>query len=173
MLADNVAQSSVTTQDSAIDHDSSYIMNSMALLPPDESEIESLIMNLKNDSATGWDSISNKFLKLSKHIIVPLFTIIAKLCFEQGVFLKVFKRALITPVHKSGARDSVTNYRPISVLPTLSKVLEKLLNIQLINFLEQNNILSNSQFGFRAGKSTDGAVSSLVDYVCANPDDFY
>lgn len=115
----------------------------------------------------GWDSISNRFLKMAKHIIVPHFTTIVGLCIEQGVFPSVFKRALITPVHKSGARDSVTNYRPISVLPALSKLLEKVLNNQLVKFLEKNDILSDSQFGFRAGRSTDGAVGSLVDYITA------
>ena len=165
LLADNISLPSGISRDNLNYTNTSHTLNSMALLKPDEGEIESLIMNLKNDSAVGWDSISNKFLKMSKHIIVPVFTTIVSLCFEQGIFPRVFKRALITPVHKSGARDSVTNYRPISVLPALSKVLEKLLNRQLVGFLENNHILSNCQFGFRAGRSTDGAVSSLVEHI--------
>lgn len=144
--------------------------NSIVLLSPDEAEIESLIINLKNDCAVGWDSIPVKFLKLAKHIIVPPLTKIIELCLSQGIFPKAFKRSLITPVHKGGSRDSVTNYRPISVLSSLSKVLEKVINNRLINFLEHNNLLSSSQFGFRPNMSTEDAVSQLIAHVTSKCD---
>lgn len=140
-------------------------LNSIALIPPDESEIETLITNLKNNCATGWDSIPVQLLKTCKHTLVPIITYLFGLCFEQGVFPDVFKLSLITPVHKSGSRDNVSNYRPISVLTALSKLLEKTLNRRLINFLDHYNTLATTQFGFRSGKCTDDAVSQLTDYV--------
>lgn len=78
------------------------VMNSIVLLPPDEAEIESIIINLKSNCAVGWDSIPVKFLKLSKDIIVPPLTKIVELCLSQGVFPHAFKKSLITPVHKCG-----------------------------------------------------------------------
>lgn len=145
--------------------------NSIVLLPPDESEIEALISNLKNNCATGWDSIPVQLLKLCKNTIVPPLTCLFELCYAQGIFPDVFKRALITPVHKGGNRDDVSNYRPISVLSSLSKLLEKTLNSRLINFLESKSILANNQFGFRTSKSTDDAVSLLTDFVTTKVDE--
>ncbi|KAL0819437.1 hypothetical protein ABMA28_007542 [Loxostege sticticalis] len=127
-------------------------------------------MNLKTDSAVGYDSIPNTFLKVAKDIIIPPLTILLKLCIEQGIFPKAFKKAIITPVHKGGDRDNVTNYRPISVLTSLSKILEKVLNKRLIEFLENHKILSDCQFGFRSKKSTEDAVQELTEFVTNNLD---
>jgi hypothetical protein len=77
-------------------------------------------MGLKNDCATGWDSIPAKFLKMIRHLIVSPLTVLFQVCFEKGCFPLAFKRSLITPVYKSGSRDDVENYRPISVLPALT-----------------------------------------------------
>lgn len=80
----------------------------------------------------------------------------------------VFKRALIHPIYKSGNRSSVNNYRPISVLPVLSKILEKILNKRLCNYLDAKNILATNQYGFRKGKSTEDAVLELTNSVVKN-----
>lgn len=163
-LADAVS-ASTNLNSNMVKFDTISSPNSMVLLPPDEAEVELLINNLKNNCATGWDSIPVKLLKEARHIIVPPLTKLFDACVVQGIFPRVFKRSLITPVHKSGTRNDVTNYRPISVLTSLSKVFEKMLNKRLINFLEYNDILSSCQFGFRAGKSTEDAVNQLIDYV--------
>lgn len=140
-LADDIKQIATPYTDR---YEVPTILNSIVLLPPDEAEVESLIMNLKNDCSVGWDSIPAKFLKLAKHIMVPHLTKLFELCFTQGVFPKVFKKSLITPVHKGGLKDDVRNYRPISVLTTMSKILEIMLNSRLVNYLEHNNILSDA-----------------------------
>lgn len=144
--------------------------DSLVLLPPDEAEVEAVINNLKNDCATGWDSIPAKLLKLGKEVLVPPITKLIEACFEQGVFPRIFKKSLVTPVHKGGNQDDVKNFRPISVLSTLSKILEKLLNRRLMKYLEHNKIISDTQFGFRPGKSTADAVNQLVDYVTGKLD---
>ncbi|XP_045446592.1 uncharacterized protein LOC123654751 [Melitaea cinxia] len=161
-LASNIERSYSST---LLTSKTPFLPNSMAFLPPDEAEVRSIINSLKTNCAVGYDMISSKLLKLSKDIIVPPLTILLKLCFEQGIFPKVFKRALVTPVHKGGSREDVTNYRPISVLTSLSKILEIMLNKRLMNFLEKFKILSNNQFGFRPKKSTVDAVRNLTDYV--------
>lgn len=80
------------------------------------------------------------------------------------------KEALITPVYKNGDRRDASNYRPISVLPAISKIIEKLINIRLLSYLENYNILSDSQYGFRAGKSTVHALESLTNTITENLD---
>ncbi|XP_050361277.1 uncharacterized protein LOC126780688 [Nymphalis io] len=83
-------------------------------------EVESTLMNLDTNSATGWDTIPTAFLKMAKDIVVPIISKIINLSFEQGTFPEAFKQSIITPVYKSGNRDDITNYRPISVLTVQS-----------------------------------------------------
>lgn len=149
---------------------SSVHPRSFVLLNTDEEEVERLILNLKNDCATGWDGISSSFLKHAKDIIIPSLTHIINLCFCSGIFPKPFKISIIHPIHKNGTRDDVNNYRPISILPALSKIIEKLINKRLMNFLEQEGLLSESQYGFRANKSTEQAVSNLTNFIISNLD---
>ena len=164
-LADNITQ---TTTPYSFDIPTN--LNSMVLIPPDETEVESLIMNLKNDCAVGWDFIPAKFLELVKHILTPHLTKLIEICLIQGVFPKVLKKSLITPVHKGGLNDDVRNYRPISVLTTISKIFERVLNSRLVNLLDYNKVLSDAQFGFRSGRSTEDAVSQLIDHVALKLD---
>lgn len=95
---------------------------------------------------------------------------IFNLCLFSGVFPDYFKHSIIHPIHKSDSRDCVENYRPISVLTALSKIFEKLLNSRLMNFLIQENILSDSQFGFQPKKSTQDAVTRLTNHIVSHVD---
>lgn len=140
-------------------------LNSFALIETDLEEVHSVLMNLKSDSAPGWDNIPTNFLKRARNEVVPIITHLANLCFSKGIFPSLLKESIVTPIYKSGDGDDVNNYRPISVLPSLSKVLERLINKRLLSYLEKNKILSASQFGFRAGKCTEDAVSALTSLI--------
>ncbi|CAB3254600.1 unnamed protein product [Arctia plantaginis] len=139
--------------------------NSLVLLPTDESEVELIIRSLRKDAAVGWDAIPAHLLQKCSNTLVPIITHICNISMAEGIFPKSFKRAVVHPIFKGGDRDSVSNYRPISVLPALSKILEKLLNTRLTIFLQKNSILAPNQFGFRVGMSTEDAVASLVDEI--------
>lgn len=138
---------------------------SFALYDTDFDEINNIIINLKSDSAPGWDNISTRFIKFIRHDVTPVITYLANLCFRTGTFPSLLKQSIITPVFKGGDRDDVNNYRPISVLPIISKIIEKLLNNRLLNYLSSFNIISPAQFGFRQGISTEDAVTSLSTLV--------
>lgn len=144
--------------------------NSFGMLRTDESEVLGIINSLKKECAVGYDGISNKMLKLANPIMVPLITHICNLSLDTGIFPSAFKTSIITPVHKGGKGDGVGNYRPISVLTALSKILEKIINKRLITYLEKYNILSPNQFGFRAARSTEAAVTGLIDLITTNMD---
>lgn len=116
------------------------------------------MLDLKEKCAVGFDQVSNTLLKRYLDILMTPITNICNLFFFTGQFPTAFKMALIKPIHKSGDRSCVNNYRPISILSTLSKILELLLNVRLIKFLEKNKILSSNQYGFLCGKSTSDAV---------------
>ncbi|XP_052746931.1 uncharacterized protein LOC112051825 [Bicyclus anynana] len=139
--------------------------SSFGLLDTDVKEVSAILMSLKTSSASGWDNIPTEFLKLANNLITPIIVHLANLCFSTGIFPSLLKKSVITPVHKCGNRDDVSNYRPISVLPAISKIIEKIINNRLLSYLEQRTILSKSQFGFRRGKSTEDAVTNLTTLI--------
>ena len=138
-------------------------LNSLALLAPDFDEVERIIMSLRSGSAAGWDGIPTKIIKENRQFLVPPITHICDLSVSKGVFPRSLKKAIVHPIHKGGDRGSVSNYRPISVLPALSKILEKVLNSRLVNFMDAHGILSKNQYGFRRNKSCEDAVAGFVD----------
>lgn len=138
---------------------------SFALINTDPEEVERLILGLKNECSIGWDGISNRFLKENRDFLIPPLTYICNLCFEFGIFPNDLKKSIIIPIYKNGDRNSVNNFRPISILPSISKILERLMNNRLVRYLEQNKILSSNQFGFRCGNSTDDAVHKLTRFI--------
>lgn len=147
-----------------------HILKSFALFDTDEDEVTNILTTLKNECSVGWDGLSNQLLKDHSNILVPHLTHIFNGCLRKGIFPKVLKKSQIRPIHKGGTRDRIENYRPISILPSLSKILEKIINIRLVNYLESKKILSDNQFGFRRGKSTDQAVNNLTDFISTNLD---
>lgn len=140
-------------------------LNSLVLQEVDSVEIEAIIMRLKNNSAPGWDNIPNDILKSSARTLIPPITHLCNLCLTSGTFPNSLKRAIVIPIHKGGDGDSVNNYRPISLLNSLSKILEKVLNKRLVDYLEKFNLISKNQYGFRRGRSTEDAVLALTDYI--------
>lgn len=143
---------------------------SMGLLDVDTAEVDAIIKNLRKDCATGWDDIPSSVLKLCSNTLIVPITHICNISLTNGVFPKVFKKAIVHPIFKDGDRNSVNNYRPISVLTTLSKVLEKVLNKRLLSYLDHNNIIACNQYGFRKGKSTEGAVLELTECISRSLD---
>lgn len=134
------------------------------LYPTNPDEISHLILTSKN-AAPGIDNIKASVMKLIVHIISPVFSYICNLAFSEGVFPEVLKIAKITPIYKAGDSTLLNNYRPISILPFFSKIIEKTLNSRLTNFLDKFQLLSSKQFGFRAGFSTNTAISTFTDKI--------
>lgn len=168
-LPTNTPTSPHTTSSTVIHSDSSPL-GSMALLPTDCREIEYIILNLKDNCAVGWDGIPTSVIKGAKNTLIPILNHIFNLCLLTGTFPHVFKKALVHPIYKSGDRHNINNYRPISVLSVLSKVLEKIINRRLVNFLSEKGILASNQYGFRSGRSTEDAVIELTTTIVRNFD---
>ena len=73
--------------------------------------------------------------------------------------------AIVIPLHKKGDKEKLSNYRPISLLPVLSKIMEKIVTNQLIKYLEDNDMLSHNQYGFMLGLSTENALKKILSYI--------
>ena len=90
------------------------------------------------------------------------------LSFENGIFPYSLKIAKVTPVYKSGDSSSLSNYRPISALPSFSKMLERIMYTRLYNYLHENKILYSKQFGFQTRYSTNHTIFQLVKQIYKN-----
>ena len=130
-----------------------------------ENEIFTIINKLKNKNSSGKDEISNKLLKsINREISKPLSVIINQ-SISTGIFPEALKIAKIKPLYKKGEKTCFNNYRPISLLPTISKVFEQILYTQIYNYFNINNLLCEQQYGFRARHSTELASIKLVDNI--------
>ena len=104
------------------------------------------------------------------NVIAPILTGLINKSFTDGVFPGVWKCAKVTALFKDGDKSLKDNYRPISILPTISKIIERSAHIQLSSFLEENRLLSQSQFGFRLKRSTSTALIAFTDQVVESMD---
>ena len=141
------------------------ISNSFFFKPVTENEILEICRSLKNTTSTGYDDISCNVLKQIIHVIVVPLAHIFNASFSTGVFPQKLKIAKIIPVYKKDDKHLFQNYRPISILPSISKLIEKCAFNRLYSFLSKNLILSNSQFGFRSNHSTVHAQIVLQDKI--------
>ena len=104
-------------------------------------------------------------LKDAALVLTKPLTFIINLSLETGVVPSEWKVAKVIPLYKSGSQAEIDNYRPISILPTLSKILEKIVYKQLMAHLERHNLLFEYQFGFRPNRSTELAVTYFTDFI--------
>ena len=133
--------------------------------PTTQPEIERTIMSLESKTSFGHDEISNSLLKKLCHSIsFPLCAIFNQSLYE-GKFSSQIKLAKIIPLYKGKESDQAINYKPISLLITISKVFEKLGYTQVYGFLELNNVLYENQYGFRNKRSCKQAILDLISHV--------
>eukprot|EP00794_Sanderia_malayensis_P000891 gene891-188_t len=127
-------------------------------------EVKQQLKSVKRHKATGLDDLPPGLIKDSALISAPLAHLI-NLSLKTSIFPTEWKAAKVIPTHKSGVHSNPDNYRPISVLPVISKVIEKIVHRQLITYLDKNNLLTKSQFGFRPKLSTEYAATILLDGI--------
>ena len=118
-------------------------------------------------SSNGHDGISSELLKLISNDIADSITLIINQSLKSGIFPKHLKIAKVTPIYKKDDKKIITNYRPISVLPVVSKVFETVIHEQLSDYFLSNNLFSAQQYGFRKNSSTELAALELIDRLLA------
>lgn len=129
-----------------------------------EDEVEKIIFGIKSN-AMGSDGLNLKFILYCCPFIIRTLTHIVNFCLQNGVFPDCWKNAIVNPIPKTNCPMDFKDLRPISVLPTLSKVLEKAVVIQIREHMEKNSILPETQSGFRALHSCETALLNLTDDI--------
>lgn len=142
----------------------SPIPSSLFLHPVTSDDILNKIILLKNSSA-GYDEISPVVIKYVANLISKPLCHIFNLSLYLGNVPARMKIARVVPIFKNDDKELVTNYRPISVLPCFSKILEKIVFEKLYSFLMKHNVFYNYQFGFLPGRSTSHALLHLSDMI--------
>ena len=137
---------------------SSYLKNRInfdfVIALTSEDEILKIIRSLDDSKSSGSSSIPIKLLKISAPCLtLPLYKLI-NLSFTTGIFPDAIKVAKVIPIFKSGFSDDMNNYRPISLLSVVSKLIEKIMHARLYAFVIENNIIFKSQYGFQKNMST-------------------
>ena len=130
-----------------------------------EQEVERELKSIKRNKATGLDDLPPGLIKDSAESISAPMTHLINMSFMTSTFPLDWKAAKIIPSHKSGARSNCDNYGPISVLPILSKVSEKIVHLQVMKFLDTNKLLSKYQYGFRPKLLTEYAATIFLDVI--------
>ena len=145
------------------------ISNSIAIFNVSCEEVRNIIHSLKNSSA-GHDEFPTFVGKLCVDSYIEPLTFLINSSLKTGVFPSELKLARVVPIFKAGDSSALTNYRPISVLTFFAKVFEKIVYNKLLNFISDNNILYDHQYGFRKGRSTQQAIITLVDKITKSQD---
>jgi exonuclease III len=146
------------------------VPNSVFLNPTTPQYIHKIIKSLKNTNSVGYDGLSTIVIKhCSEQLMTPLSHII-NLSIAQGVFPDDLKVTILKPLYKKGDREACDNYRPIALIPVVSKIFERVIYNSFNNFLEKENIFTQEQFGFRKNRSTILAIHSLLNTIakCLN-----
>jgi exonuclease III len=147
------------------------VSQSLFLSPTDPQEIAIEINSLKPKTSYGIDGISTKLLKSLKNEISEPISILVNKSLEEGVFPENLKITKLIPVYKSKDKENLDNYRPIAVLPSISKIYEKIVFKRVYKFLDLHNIIYESQYGFRPKHSTLDAITEFVHKVCSARED--
>ena len=128
-------------------------------------DVLEVINSLKCKNSSGFDNISNNMVKIIKDLLSPALAVIINQSITTGTFPEKLKTAKVLPLFKKGDKNKLENYRPISLLPTISKIFEKVLFKQIYNYFDDEKILFQGQYGFRKGHSTELAAIELTDRI--------
>ena len=151
--------------DSVLPTVSFYTDKRLAHIDISIDDVKDILKVLQPNKSNGPDSISVPMIKLCEDPICIPLQIIFQNIIDTGIFPDQWKEANVTPVHKKKDKQTVSNYRPISLLPLFAKVFERIVFKNLFNYLKENNLITKNQSGFTPGDSGTNQLISLIHDV--------
>ena len=165
----NIGQQCASTIGQATTRSSNYLKgnykNSLFLIPTTPGDIIAIISCFKSKASSGHDGVSSKLVKDLRYALSFPLSIIINDSLAMGLVPDMAKLAKIIPIYKAKDKKDISNYRPISLLPIISKILEKVVHKNVYTFLEKNKVVYASQYGFRKNRSTINAITELVCHI--------
>ena len=137
--------------------------NSFVYFEVDSAEVKKQILSFKS-KPSNIKSIPSFAYKCIADVLSPVLAKLINQCFEEGIFPTCLKTARVILIHKAGSKFKVNNYRPISTLQFLCKVIEKLIHARITNFFERFNLFFKNQFGFLKKRSTNDALFEFTEF---------
>lgn len=139
----------------------------------DYKELWTTVSNMKQKMTMDINDMNTKTLRqliLGNEHLFELLYIVINDCLDKGIFPDSLKCGRVIPLHKKGDCLELGNYRPVCILPTISKILESLIKKRIVNYFEENNLFTVSQYGFRKGRSTEMAIRKVIYYILESLD---
>lgn len=140
-------------------------MLSMRFKKVNDKLVFKIISHLNKKKSPGIDSIRVSDLQCINSEITPIITHLINLCISTSSYPDELKTGIIRPIHKKGPYNDIDNYRPITILPSIDKIVERYIGNEINNFLSSNNIINKKQFGFQKGRNTTQLLSAFSDEV--------
>ena len=157
------SQCTPLNNNSKIPETQSYVTNTnLSSVKFESKEISNVIRSLDVNKAHDHDNISIRMLKTCDSAIAEPLTIFFNSCINQIMTPDIWKKSNICPIHKKGDKQTINNYRPLSLLPVCGKIFKKLIFNSLYKYLEDSKLLSFHQSGFRSGDSCVNKLLSIV-----------
>lgn len=146
-------------------HERNTVSNTIYMSVTDEEEIFNIIKQLNVQKGAGIDHIRAKDVKNNAQYLTPIITQLVNSSLTDAVVPNLLKTSLIRPIYKSGCKSEYNNYRPISILPVLEKVLEEVISRRLNSFLIKYKVINENQFGFQKNKNINQLLGKFSNYV--------
>ena len=162
-IATNVCTNNTRANNRLYSHGEKVSDRKFKFVNVSQSYVLKQVMSMKTKKSVGLDEISMYILKESISEMIESFTFLINKSLSEGVVPDKWKVAKVIPIHKKGDKLDFNNYRPISLLPCASKVMERVVQRQLLDYLKCHSLLSQNQSGFRPKHSTVTALAAVTD----------
>lgn len=137
----------------------------MRMTRANNNVISTIIKHLNKNKSPGIDKIRVRDIQCISSEITPVITHLINCCLATSSYPDNLKTGIIRPIHKKGSYNVINNYRPITILSSIDKIVERYLGTQINNFLISNNVINDKQYGFQKGRSTSQLLSKFTDDV--------
>ena len=149
---------------------SRVVSGSFRVHPVTLPELHAALRRMSSSNACGDDGITVSMLRLTFPVIAPHLLNVINASIVSGELPREWKVATVVPIFKSGCANDVNNYRPVSIIPTVAKLAERVVCDQLMQYLLSHGVLCDEQHGFRPGRSTESAMLDAVSYITRSLD---
>lgn len=160
-----IEEFSLPPSDIPVFHNINHCAHSMFLEPTNSQEICDIVAKLESKNSSGLDEIPISIIKKVISLIAEPLSFIINQCLLNGIFPDALKDAKVVPIFKKGSKTEILNYRPISILPAISKIFEKIIYKRLYSYLIKFNILTSTQYGFLPNLSTEHAIYNALSFI--------